>query len=152
MPGTKTSGRPGGNPGLVKYQFTTEREFPCDRDFPIRLPVHWIDPLNEISDWRERARQAFAIEFGLQYDIMPENRNTQASTQPLLCRKRSTKKNKKITKIYTEVVNILLPEQMKLAITNAEYKTERARRAIAHEFGLEFGPDYVDLAVEDAAN
>lgn len=39
MPGTKTSGRPGGNPDLKKYCFTTDRDEPLRERLQIRVPA-----------------------------------------------------------------------------------------------------------------
>ena len=144
MPGTKTSERPRGNPRLIEYhKITTDREEVCDRPFLLRIPIDWKEELNEINEnWSERIRQAFAIEFEIPYEKMPENRDSLASTQPLLFKKRAGTGS---PSGKTEVINIYLPKSMKEEIENVDYKNERARRAIAHEFGFEFGSGYVEL-------
>ena len=60
MPGTLSSGRPGGNPELGAYQFTTERPEPLTEKFTLRVTKTMLSKLKQIEDWREFARQALA--------------------------------------------------------------------------------------------
>ncbi|WP_219884779.1 hypothetical protein [Merismopedia glauca] len=53
-------GRPGGNPDLVKYQFSTDREEPCTAKMTLRLPPSQYARLREIDNWQERVREAIA--------------------------------------------------------------------------------------------
>ncbi|BAZ46979.1 hypothetical protein NIES4102_40250 (plasmid) [Chondrocystis sp. NIES-4102] len=60
MPGTKTSGRPGGNPGLQKYSFTTDRDEPLRERLQIRVPASMKKELEAKDNWQEFVRQAIA--------------------------------------------------------------------------------------------
>jgi hypothetical protein len=60
MPGTKTSGRPGGNPDLQKYSFTTERDEPLRERLQIRVPASMKKELEAKDNWQEFVRQAIA--------------------------------------------------------------------------------------------
>jgi hypothetical protein len=54
------TGRPGGNPDLVKHQFTTDREEPCSERIQIRLPRSLKERIQEIPNWPEWARITLA--------------------------------------------------------------------------------------------
>jgi hypothetical protein len=59
MPGTKTSGRPGGNPDFgTKYAFTTERDEPLSENLTLRVPASMKSQLKCLQNWREFVRQA----------------------------------------------------------------------------------------------
>ena len=60
MPGTKTSGRPGGNPDLKKYCFTTDRDEPLRERLQIRVPASMKKELETKDNWQEFVRQAIA--------------------------------------------------------------------------------------------
>jgi hypothetical protein len=60
MPGTKTSGRPGGNPDIKKYGFKTERNEPLRERLQIRVPASMKQQLKQLDDWQEFVRQAIA--------------------------------------------------------------------------------------------
>jgi hypothetical protein len=60
MPGTKTSGRPGGNPDLQKYSFTTDRDEPLRERLQIRVPASMKKELEAKDNWQEFVRQAIA--------------------------------------------------------------------------------------------
>ncbi|AVQ73798.1 hypothetical protein MTo_01495 [Microcystis aeruginosa NIES-1211] len=53
-------GRPGGNPDLVKHQFSTEREEPCSAKLTLRLPPSQYAKLKEIDNWQEKVRGVIA--------------------------------------------------------------------------------------------
>jgi hypothetical protein len=61
MSGTKTSGRPGGNPDIVKFRFTTEREEPLREKLQIRVPASMKQQIQQQDNWQEFVRQAIAI-------------------------------------------------------------------------------------------
>lgn len=58
MPGTKASGRPGGNPDLKKYSFTTNRDEPLRERLQIRVPASMKQELEAKDNWQEFVRQA----------------------------------------------------------------------------------------------
>jgi hypothetical protein len=58
MPGTKASGRPGGNPDLKKYSFTTDRDEPLRERLQIRVPASMNQELKAKDNWQEFVRQA----------------------------------------------------------------------------------------------
>ena len=60
MPGTKASGRPGGNPDLKKYCFTTDRDEPLREKLQIRVPASMKKELEARDNWQEFVRQAIA--------------------------------------------------------------------------------------------
>ncbi|MDJ0719591.1 MAG: hypothetical protein QNJ54_36110 [Prochloraceae cyanobacterium] len=53
-------GRPGGNPDLKKYQFTTTREYPLTKKVTLRIDEPTSNALKagKLPDWSEIARQA----------------------------------------------------------------------------------------------
>ena len=55
-------GRPGGNPELKKYQFTTDREDPLVEKMTLRVGAKMKAALKagELEDWQEVARVAIA--------------------------------------------------------------------------------------------
>jgi hypothetical protein len=53
-------GRPGGNPDLVKHQYTTERAEPCSDRIQIRMPSSLVERIKSIPDWPEWARKTLA--------------------------------------------------------------------------------------------
>jgi len=53
-------GRPGGNPGLKKHSFTTDREEPCTALLQIRVAPSLLAKLKAQDGWQEIARQAIA--------------------------------------------------------------------------------------------
>ena len=55
-----SQGRPGGNPNLVKYQFSTDREESCTAKMTLRLPPSQYAKLKEIDNWQEKVRLAIA--------------------------------------------------------------------------------------------
>jgi hypothetical protein len=57
MPGTKTSGRPGGNPDITKYSFKTDREESCTAKLSVRIAPSDLEALKAISGWQELVRQ-----------------------------------------------------------------------------------------------
>ena len=61
MPGTKASGRPGGNPDFgTKYKFTTDREEPLTELLAIRVPASMKSELKSKGNWQEFVREAIA--------------------------------------------------------------------------------------------
>lgn len=62
MPGTKDSGRPGGNPDLEQHQY--ERRYswdePCTAQFNIRMPPSLLSDLKQIEGYQELVRGAIA--------------------------------------------------------------------------------------------
>jgi hypothetical protein len=55
-----TKGRPGGNPGLVKFQFSTDREEPCSAKLTLRIPPSQYEKLKQIPNWQDKTREAIA--------------------------------------------------------------------------------------------
>lgn len=60
MPGTKTSGRPGGNPDIKKYGFKTDRDEPLRELLQIRVATSMKQQLKQQDNWQEFVRQAIA--------------------------------------------------------------------------------------------
>ncbi len=60
MPGTQSSGRPGGNPDIVKYSFTTNREEPLSEKITIRITSSMLEALKLVGDYRDFIRIAIA--------------------------------------------------------------------------------------------
>ena len=60
MAGTKTSGRPGGNPDLKNYQFTTDKEESCTAKLTLRLAPSDYQKLKSLENWQEKTRKAIA--------------------------------------------------------------------------------------------
>ena len=60
MPGTKNSGRPGGNPDLIKYAFKTDRDEPLREKVNLRVSKSMLEKLKEKENWHEFIRQAIA--------------------------------------------------------------------------------------------
>ena len=58
MPGTHASGRPGGNPEINKYSFTTERNEPLRERIQIRVPTSMKRKLQQQENWQEFVRQS----------------------------------------------------------------------------------------------
>ena len=53
-------GRPGGNPDLIKYRYTTDREESCTAKMTLRLPPSHYAKLKKIDNWQEKVRTAIA--------------------------------------------------------------------------------------------
>ena len=64
MPGTKSSGRPGGNPDLEEYQFEQKYDWdePCTAKMTLRLPPSLYAEIKKLPNWQERVRIAIAKE------------------------------------------------------------------------------------------
>ncbi len=60
MAGTKSSGRPGGNPDIKKYGFKTERAEPLRESVNVRVPASMKKQLKEKENWQEFVRSAIA--------------------------------------------------------------------------------------------
>ncbi len=60
MPGTKSSGRPGGNPDITKYGFKTDREYPLSERITLRLdkPTREAIRAGKLPNWSEVCRKA----------------------------------------------------------------------------------------------
>ncbi len=59
MPGTKASGRPGGNPDFgTKYAFKTDREEPLTESLSLRVPASMKSELKRLQNWQELVREA----------------------------------------------------------------------------------------------
>jgi hypothetical protein len=58
---SKGKGRPGGNPDLVKYQFSTDREESCTAKMTLRLQPSQYAKLKKIDSWQEKVRRAIAV-------------------------------------------------------------------------------------------
>lgn len=56
--GSKKSGRPGGNPDLKKYFYTTDREEPLRSRLQIRVPDSLKEQVQNKENWQEFVRQA----------------------------------------------------------------------------------------------
>jgi hypothetical protein len=58
MAGVKgKSGRVGGNPGIEKWAYTTDRAEPCSERIQVRLPLSLKRRVQALPDWQERVRQ-----------------------------------------------------------------------------------------------
>lgn len=55
-----SKGRPGGNPELVQYQFSTEREEPCTAKLTLRIPPSQYEKLKQLPQWQEKVREAIS--------------------------------------------------------------------------------------------
>ena len=55
--GTKSSGRPGGNPDITEYSFTTDKPEPCTAKLTLRLPPSEYEKLKTLDNWQELVRQ-----------------------------------------------------------------------------------------------
>lgn len=53
-------GRPGGNPDLVEYQFSTDREEPYTAKMTLRLPPSQYEKLKQLPKWQDKVREAIA--------------------------------------------------------------------------------------------
>ncbi len=64
MPGTKGSGRPGGNPDLEKFQFKQKYDWdePCTALVAVRVPPKISEEFKKLPNWQERLRKAIARE------------------------------------------------------------------------------------------
>lgn len=60
MPGTKSSGRPGGNPELKNYGFKTNRAEPLREKIQLRVSSNMKKELSNQEDWQEFVRIAIA--------------------------------------------------------------------------------------------
>lgn len=60
MPGTKSSGRPGGNPDIEKYGFKTDRDEPLRSRLQLRVPDYMKQRLVKRDNWQEFVRQAIS--------------------------------------------------------------------------------------------
>lgn len=61
MAGTRASGRPGGNPEIAKYGFTTDREEPLTEKIQLRVSMSMKQALDQIDgDRNEFIREAIA--------------------------------------------------------------------------------------------
>ena len=60
MAGNQNSGRPGGNPELAKFRFTTDRDEPLRERLQIRVPASMKQQLLTHENWQEFVRQAIA--------------------------------------------------------------------------------------------
>lgn len=58
MPGTKTSGRPGGNPDIAKYGFKTNRPEPLRESLQLRVSASMKEKLKNRENWQEFVRNA----------------------------------------------------------------------------------------------
>ena len=52
--------RPGGNPGLVEYQFTTDRPEPLLAKLQLRITESMKAQIEAIPNWQEFVREAIA--------------------------------------------------------------------------------------------
>jgi hypothetical protein len=61
MAGVKgRSGRPGGNPDLEQYQFSTDRAESLTEKLTIRIPPSMMTALKQRENWQELVRNAIA--------------------------------------------------------------------------------------------
>ncbi|MDJ0636764.1 MAG: hypothetical protein QNJ34_26530 [Xenococcaceae cyanobacterium MO_188.B29] len=60
MPGTKASGRPGGNPELKNYGFTTDRPEPLREKLQLRVSASMKEKIKSRENWQEFVRDAIA--------------------------------------------------------------------------------------------
>lgn len=55
--GTQASGRPGGNPDLKKYQFSTDKDEACTAHLQLRIAPSQMEKLKAIDGWRDILRK-----------------------------------------------------------------------------------------------
>ena len=60
MPGTKASGRPGGNPELKNYGFKTDRSESLTAKLSMRVAPSMLAELKKKDNWQELVREAIA--------------------------------------------------------------------------------------------
>ena len=60
MPGTKASGRPGGNPDLKNYGFKTDRPESLTAKLSMRVAPSMLAELKKKDNWQELVREAIA--------------------------------------------------------------------------------------------
>lgn len=60
MPGTKASGRPGGNPDLKNHGFTTDRPEPLRENLQLRVSASMKEKIRSRENWQEFVRDAIA--------------------------------------------------------------------------------------------
>ncbi|MEC4895822.1 MAG: hypothetical protein SAL07_25500 [Oscillatoria sp. PMC 1051.18] len=60
MPGTKSSGRPGGNPDIKSYGFKTDRSEPLRENLQLRISASMKEQLKSQENWQEFVREAIA--------------------------------------------------------------------------------------------
>ena len=62
MPGTRSSGRPGGNPNIKNHGFKTDRKYPLTENESLKLDKPTKDKLRAglVPNWRDIARSAIA--------------------------------------------------------------------------------------------
>ena len=60
MPGTKSSGRPGGNPDIRQHGFKTDREEPLRERLQLRVAASMKQKLQQHNNWQELVRQAIS--------------------------------------------------------------------------------------------
>jgi hypothetical protein len=60
MAGTKSSGRPGGNPDIKNYGFKTERPEPLREKLQLRVSASMKEQLKSRENWQELVRDAIA--------------------------------------------------------------------------------------------
>ncbi|WP_181256761.1 hypothetical protein [Merismopedia glauca] len=66
MPGTKASGRPGGNPDFgTKYGWKTEREEPLTESLSLRVTASMKSELQHLENWQELVREAIRLKLSL---------------------------------------------------------------------------------------
>ena len=70
-----SQGRPGGNPDLIKYQFSTDRKESCTAKMTLRLPPSQYAKLKEIDNWQEKVRLAISSL------VQSENLEVEAATK-----------------------------------------------------------------------
>ncbi|ERN41353.1 hypothetical protein KR51_00019200 [Rubidibacter lacunae KORDI 51-2] len=81
MPGTHNSGRPGGNPELAKYHYTTDRSEPLTENLNIKVPRSWKAVVRAEKGWPDRVRRAIAAEFELEDNPQPGAGGTGEETE-----------------------------------------------------------------------
>ena len=60
MPGTKSSGRPGGNPDIAKHGFKTDRKEALTAQMNVRVAPSMLAKVKKKKNWNEFVRQAIA--------------------------------------------------------------------------------------------
>ena len=60
MPGTKASGRPGGNPDIKNYGFKTDRPESLTAKLSMRVAPSMLAELKKKDNWQELVREAIA--------------------------------------------------------------------------------------------
>ena len=81
MPGTKSSGRPGGNPDIKEYGFKTNRAEPLRENLQVRVSTSMMKQIKSIENWHEFVRVTLAKGLKERENISDKNQLSQQKTK-----------------------------------------------------------------------